>query len=137
MRRKRAPARKPQAQTPKEFAPFAATVQSALQSAWKNVQKVLRPLQIGYAGRRLRTMETLTLGNKQTLSLVQVDGQDYLIGSTGDTMILLAKLSAKERTAVLTKLRRAPAGFEVKIPGLTAGAVSMTRQPAIANANTK
>jgi flagellar biogenesis protein FliO len=82
--------------------------------------RVLRPFNLGYAGRRLRTLETLSLGNKRTISLVQVDGQDFLIGGTANSLVLLAKLEAgPERVAVLGQASHPTADFDAKVQDMS------------------
>ena len=44
--------------------------------------------------RRLRVSETVSLGDKRFLSIVQVDGQDFLIGGATSGVTLLSRLTA-------------------------------------------
>jgi hypothetical protein len=80
-------------------------VLSNLRSAWRYVILAIRPFHVRCAARRLRTVETLSLGNRRTISLVQVDGQDFLVGATGDALSLLACLERpREKMARLAPL---------------------------------
>ena len=47
--------------------------------------------------RRLRVSETVSLGEKRSLSIVEVDGQAFLIGSSGANIALLATLTLPDR----------------------------------------
>ena len=44
------------------------------------------------AARRLRLSETLSLGEKRFLAVVQFQQQEFLVGGTGNSIALLAKL---------------------------------------------
>jgi flagellar biogenesis protein FliO len=44
--------------------------------------------------RRLRLSETLSLGEKRFLAVVQFQQQEFLVGGTGNSIALLAKLDA-------------------------------------------
>ena len=75
---------------------------ASLRSVWHCVLLVLRPFHVRYASRRLRTVETLALGNRRAISLVQVDGQDFLLGTTPGSLSLLARLERpREKVAEL------------------------------------
>ena len=49
--------------------------------------------------RRLRLSETLSLGEKRFLAVVQFQQQEFLVGGTGNSIALLAKLDAPEVTS--------------------------------------
>jgi len=81
----------------------------------QNLVAALRPLRFRRAVRRMRVMETLPLGNKQSLSLIHVDGQDLLLGVTANAVSLLAMLdSTSDRPAELTDVKNLVAGFYSK-----------------------
>jgi flagellar biogenesis protein FliO len=44
--------------------------------------------------RRLRLSETLSLGEKRFLAVVQFQHQEFLVGGTGNSIALLARLDA-------------------------------------------
>jgi flagellar biogenesis protein FliO len=48
--------------------------------------------------RRLRLSETLSLGEKRFLAVVQFQHQEFLVGGTGSSIALLAKLDAPQVT---------------------------------------
>ena len=65
-----------------------------LQAAWRWVERK-RSQQI--SAKRLRVAETISLGEKRTLSIVMVDGSQYLIGSSAGGVQLLTKLDEATR----------------------------------------
>ncbi len=46
--------------------------------------------------RRLRLSETLSLGEKRFLAVVQFQHQEFLVGGTGNSIALLARLNGPE-----------------------------------------
>jgi flagellar biogenesis protein FliO len=46
------------------------------------------------SARRLRLSETLSLGEKRFLAVVQFQQQEFLVGGTGNSIALLARLDA-------------------------------------------
>ena len=48
------------------------------------------------SARRLRLSETLSLGEKRFLAVVQFQQQEFLVGGTGSSIALLAKLNGPE-----------------------------------------
>ena len=48
--------------------------------------------------RRLRLSETLSLGEKRFLAVVQFQQQEFLVGGTGNSIALLARLDAPTMT---------------------------------------
>ena len=47
------------------------------------------------SARRLRLSETLSLGEKRFLAVVQFQQQEFLVGGTGNSIALLARLDAQ------------------------------------------
>ena len=50
----------------------------------------------GRLDKRLRMAETISLGSQGFLALVQVDGQEMLVGGAGHSISVLAKRSAQK-----------------------------------------
>jgi len=48
------------------------------------------------SARRLRLSETLSLGEKRFLAVVQFQQQEFLVGGTGSSIALLARLNGPE-----------------------------------------
>ena len=64
---------------------------------------VVRQQQSRSCARRLRLEETISLGQKRFLALVQVDGQRLLVGGGATEVTLLAELGAAEPFSALLK----------------------------------
>lgn len=47
--------------------------------------------------RRLRLVETVSLGEKRFISIVQVDGEQFLLGGSASAVTVLAKLESSRR----------------------------------------
>jgi flagellar biogenesis protein FliO len=76
----------------RQHAPAAEQLRLALvrlQAAWRWVERK-RSQQL--SAKRLRVAETISLGEKRTISIVMVDGSQYLIGSSSGGVQLLTKL---------------------------------------------
>lgn len=76
------------------FPPLLRTLRAGA-SAWRWLER-RRSAQI--AARRLRITETLSLGEKRFVSILEVEGMRYLIGGSADTIQLLATLQGQEGT---------------------------------------
>jgi Flagellar biosynthesis protein, FliO len=63
-------------------------------AGWNLLKKNSKALLTRQATRRLRLAETLALGEKQFVSIVEVDGEQFLLGSSATSLVLLAKLDA-------------------------------------------
>lgn len=55
-----------------------------------------RALLAGRAARRLRVSETVSLGEKRFVSILCVDGEQFLVGGSSSNVVLLAKLDKGE-----------------------------------------
>ncbi len=51
---------------------------------------------LGSRQRRLRVAETLSLGDKRFVAVVQVDHQEFLIGGSSSSVSLLARLPSEQ-----------------------------------------
>lgn len=51
-----------------------------------------RALMAGRASRRLSVSETVSLGEKRFVSILCVDGEQFLVGGSSSNVVLLAKL---------------------------------------------
>ena len=58
--------------------------------------RVRKSLDRRRSARRLRLSETLSLGEKRFLAVVQFQQQEFLVGGTGNSIALLAKLNGPE-----------------------------------------
>ena len=67
--------------------PEAAWV-AALKNLGQCVRRILKPRKV----RRLRVCETLSLGERRFLAVIEFDRQEFLVGGTGNSLTLLARL---------------------------------------------
>lgn len=68
------------------------TAASLLRSGWEWIERA-RLAQAG--ARRMRVIETVSLGDKRFASILQVDGAQFLIGTSATSVQLLTRLDAK------------------------------------------
>ena len=66
-----------------------------LLQAWKWLTRQSRSVLTRSVSRRLRIAETVSLGEKRFVSILRVDGEQFLIGGSQSNIVLLAKLEAK------------------------------------------
>jgi|GEM_PF-3774701 len=78
----------------------AAPVREASATRWPRLRRRTR---------RLKMIETLALGDRRVIAVVQVDGRELLVGSTLHSMTLLGDLSGDEHTL---------AGYPASPPGV-------------------
>ncbi len=60
----------------------------ALKNSWQWVQRAVKPRK----ARRLRVCETLSLGERRFLAVIEFDRQEFLVGGSGNSLSLLARL---------------------------------------------
>lgn len=65
--------------------------------AWKWLTQRSRGVLARGASRRLRVAETVSLGEKRFVSILQVDGEQFLLGGSPSNIVLLAKLDGDLR----------------------------------------
>jgi Flagellar biosynthesis protein, FliO len=75
------------------YADTLRTVSQYLQAGWKWLERK-RTQQL--SSRRLRLAETISLGEKRSVSIVQVDGAQFLIGCSSGSVQLLAVLDKQD-----------------------------------------
>ena len=68
---------------------------SALQGAWKWIQRHGGATILTPRNRRLRVSETISLGDKRFVSIVEVDGTSFLIGGGTGSVVLLTPLTPR------------------------------------------
>ncbi len=68
----------------------------ALKTLWQWVQRAVKPRRVP----RLRVCETLSLGERRFLAVIEFDRQEFLVGGSGNSLELLARL---REGAVLTE----------------------------------
>jgi len=60
----------------------------ALKNLWQWVRRAVKPRKV----RRLRVCETLSLGERRFLAVIEFDHQEFLVGGSGNSLELLARL---------------------------------------------
>ncbi len=100
------------AMLPTASAFWPATLFSTLReftgSVWNSLRQNRALPALRKRPRRLRVSETISLGDKRFVYLLEVDGKSLLIGSSGASIALLAHLSPREAT----EQEQGPLGFE-------------------------
>jgi flagellar biogenesis protein FliO len=61
---------------------------AAFKEVWGRARRALGPRK----ARRLRVRETLSLGDKRFLAVIEFDRQEFLVGGSGNSLALLARL---------------------------------------------
>ncbi len=83
--------------------------QSAAGRILASLAQGLRSLPRGMVGRRrvkrLRLRETLSLGEKRFLAVVEFDQEEFLVGGTGCSLALLTRVQSGTRPVELSTLR--------------------------------
>ena len=69
-------------------------VRGACAALGAGAESVQRSLKRCRPARRLRLSETLSLGEKRFLAVVEFQHQEFLVGGTGNSIALLARLDA-------------------------------------------
>jgi len=60
----------------------------AFRNSWHWVQRAVKPRKV----RRLRVCESLSLGERRFLAVIEFDRQEFLVGGSGNSLALLARL---------------------------------------------
>jgi len=61
---------------------------AALKSLWQGVRRAVKSRK----ARRLRVCETLSLGDRRFVAVIEFDHQEFLVGGSGNSLELLARL---------------------------------------------
>ena len=77
--------------------PLVQVLGRHVRSAWKWLES---RRSAHFATRRLHVTETLSLGEKRFVSIIEVDGAQYLIGGSAENVQLLTRLEAHEATGL-------------------------------------
>jgi flagellar biogenesis protein FliO len=68
---------------------------AALLQVWKWLTRCSRGVLARGVSRRLKVAETVSLGEKRFISILQVDGEQFLVGGSASNVVLLARLEVK------------------------------------------
>jgi flagellar biogenesis protein FliO len=77
---------------------------SVLGKIWANFVAILRSTKIQRRVRRLEVVERVNVGNKQSVVLVRVDQREFMVGCSGDAVVLLAPPPATAITVEKVKM---------------------------------
>ena len=91
-------------------ATLLSTLRGLTGSMWNYLRQVQALPALRKGPRRLRVSETLSLGDKRFVYLLEVDGRSLLIGSSGASIALLTHLAPNKATG--QEPEPEPAGFE-------------------------
>jgi flagellar biogenesis protein FliO len=80
--------------------------QSMLKKIWTSFVTILRSTKIQRRVRRLEVVERVNVGNKQSVVLVRMDEREFMVGCSGDTVVLLASPPA---TTIVAEKAKMPA----------------------------
>ena len=69
-------------------APPGTSLLVALQNIWQSVRRAITTRRV----RRLRVCESLSLGERRFLAVIEFDRQEFLVAGTGNSLVLLARL---------------------------------------------
>jgi flagellar biogenesis protein FliO len=76
--------------------------QGPLMKAWSAFKWIMQHVKVQQARKNLRVCESVSLGEKRFVAVVQVDEERFLIGGSSDSVSLLSRLQeAKTFAAVL------------------------------------
>ena len=78
-------------------APSARTLLQHLHRCWRWLQ-LHSKIRVQPKARRLRVSETVSLGEKRFVSIVEVDGNAFLIGGGAGSVCLLTELADRRRS---------------------------------------
>jgi hypothetical protein len=78
------------------FPESTADVRSVTDTLWSRFREAFSKVTIHRHPRRLRICETLSLGEKRLLAVVECDHQQFLIAATSHNIALLQTLASKK-----------------------------------------
>lgn len=84
-------------------------------SWWQRIQASLRRRGLGARSRRLRLCETLPLGDRRFVALIQVDDQEFLIGASATNIQLLTQLPPNPSSSALQPRSAGADGPELSV----------------------
>jgi flagellar biogenesis protein FliO len=84
---------------------------SLLGKIWVRFLSIVRSAKVQRRIRRIEVVERITLGNKQSVVLLRLDQREFMVGCSGDSVVLLAPppAAAVPEKAVAAKAVKAPA----------------------------
>lgn len=69
-----------------------ASIRKALAGGFNQIRRVSNGVLSVRSSRRLKLVETVSLGEKRFVSILHIDGQEFLLGGSASSLVVLAKL---------------------------------------------
>jgi flagellar biogenesis protein FliO len=96
---------------------------------WKTALSVLRSARVQRRVRVMQLVERVALGNKQSIVLVRVDKQEYVVGCCGDSLVLLGSRKPGPEKARRRRTESITAQITNQTQLLCESQPKMTRRP--------
>lgn len=77
--------------------PLETLTRDVIARSWRWIRSQVNGLAARQRTRRLRVSETISLGEKRFVSILEVDGEQLLIGGGAENLVLLAKLESPNK----------------------------------------
>jgi flagellar biogenesis protein FliO len=71
-----------------------AAVRKAVGGALNQMRRLSNGVLSAHASRRLKVVETVSLGEKRFVSILNIDGEEFLLGGSASSVVVLAKLDS-------------------------------------------
>jgi flagellar biogenesis protein FliO len=71
-----------------------AAVRRAVSRALNQMRRVSNGVLSAHSSRRLKVVETVSLGEKRFVSILHIDGEEFLLGGSASSVVVLAKLDS-------------------------------------------
>lgn len=82
----------------------ASSLSPLLPRWWRRLRQALPAVRVRRAPRQLRLCESLALGEKRLVAVIQYEGQKFLVGGSAHSVNLLARLGdTQDFSALLTE----------------------------------
>lgn len=111
------------ASIPEPIAAYGPTVLRA----WRWLTRYSRGVLVRGLPRRLRVAETVSLGDKRFVSILQVDGEQFLVGGSSSNVVLLAKLETKAEAAGESSFESVFSRIGADVGAVSRGSAEVTR----------
>lgn len=69
-----------------------AAFRKAFNRAFNHIRRLGNGVLSVHNSRRLKVLETVSLGEKRFVSILQIDGEEFLLGGSASSVVVLAKL---------------------------------------------
>jgi hypothetical protein len=69
-----------------------AALRKGLNGALNQIRRLSNGVLSAHSSRRLKVLETVSLGEKRFVSILHIDGEEFLLGGSASSVVVLAKL---------------------------------------------